>query len=319
MSLQDSLARISAGTHSQGHQQDVEDAVVNTYKQMFGREPSQNEFAQALPAFDTSANAGQAYLAQAQSAQQNSPEGQQATALAKYNSNPDQWNSQVNNSFKTNLGRDATAAEQQHFGSLLANGTIDPYGLTQFVQGTPEYGQTQDKNFQDSQKTGLQKQNADYYTNTLLPQIQSTLAGQGRSLDSSTYTAMMAQAAKQQEDSMNQYMTGLSATQYAGRTGQAQTDYGSYLASLKNNQDRNYQLQDALTGQQNQFTGYNAQRDAYNQYLSQYGKRKGNVAGGAVSGGVAGASAGAAFGPWGAGIGGLLGAGLGAYGQSQNS
>lgn len=317
MSLQDSLDRISKGQHSLGHQQDVEDAVVNSYKQMFGRDPSQQEFSQALPAFDTSANAGLSFLAQSQQQQQNSPEGQQAADLAKYNADPNKWNDQINSLFKTSLNRDASDAEKQHFGSLLASGKIDSYGLNQFVQGLPEYGQAQDKAFQDSQRSGLEAADTKYYTDQLLPQIQSQMASQGRSLDSSGYSAMLAQAAKQQADSRNSYLSQLSASQYAGRTGQAQTDYQNYLNGLTQNQQRNYQTQDALTSRTNQYADYNAQRDAYNQYLAQYGKRQNNGLGSLVGGSI-GTGLGAYLGGTeGAKVGYQAGSGVGGAAQSQ--
>lgn len=274
MSLQDAVNRFNTRTHSQGRQQDIEQAAYESFRQLFGRDPSETEFAQSLPAFDSSANAGQSYLAQYKNTVENSPEGQQKKFLEQYNADPAKWNQQIGGMFSTSLGREATEAEKKHFGSLLASGQVDEYGLNQFLQALPEYRQKQDTEFRNTQRGEFEKADTQYYTDKLLPAIQAQMAQSGRSLESSGYASAMAQAAKQQSQEREKYLTNLSSQQYLGRTGDARKDYESYIGQLGENRQRNYGLQDQLQGRSNQYADYNLQRDAYDQFLSRYGKQK---------------------------------------------
>lgn len=274
MSYESSLREINAGMHSDGRQADIEHAAINGFRQLFGRDPNMNEFAQALPAFDSSANAGMSYLSQYKNTIDNSPEGQKKKFLEQYNSNSAEWNKQISGMFSTSLGREATAAEQKHFGSLLASGQVDEYGLGQFLQALPEYRQKQDTEFRNTQRGEFEKADTQYYQDKLLPAIQAQMAQSGRSLESSGYASAMAQAAKQQSQERERYLTNLSSQQYMGRTGDARKDYESYVGQLGENRQRNYGMQDQLQGRSTEHANYNMQRDAYDQYISRFGKPK---------------------------------------------
>lgn len=248
--------------------------VIRQFYEAFGRIPTRDEISMALPAADIGTVQSRDFINQYKQRLDNSPEGLLKKNQDKYASGKDQWDSQIASMFQNSLGRDATAAEKQHFGSLLASGEADAYGIGSFLQALPEYRNKQDTEFRGQQRGEFEKADTQYYTDKLLPAIQAQMAQSGRSLESSGYASAMAQAAKQQAQERERYLTNLSSQQYMGRTGDARKDYESYIGQLGDNRQRNYRLTDAFTGRQNEVSDYYRKKDDYDQYLSRYGRPK---------------------------------------------
>lgn len=233
---------------------------------------------------------------------------------------PGQYNA-VSQAFQQTLGRDATQEEKDHFGALLANKTLDSYSLNQWLSQLPENVTKQDAEFRKNLSGDLQKQDAQYYNEQVLPGISQSFAKSGRSFDSSGYAQALAQAAQQQNRQREGFLSNLTAQQYNQNKSNV---YDQYLNSVGRTQaldDYNRQRGNALTDASyqhlNQLGDYELQRQAYEGYLKRYGKRNNNGGLGALAGGVAGAGLGSLIG----GPAGLLpGYGLGAgFGQSTGS
>lgn len=225
-----------------------------------GHPPSDAQLAQATAAY--------------QSGDPNRPNRQAGDAfvyqMVQGITNPDTAKPQyenVNQIFQSTLGRDATQQEKDHFGSVMAKGDIDQYSLGQWLQQLPESVQKQDKTFREGLSSDLQKQDAQYYNEQVLPGIQSTYAKQGRSFDSSSYAQALAQAAQGQNRQRESFLSNLTASQYGGSQANARADYLNNIA-------RGYQSQDYLRTRGNELSDFASQQQAYNSYLARYGKRK---------------------------------------------
>jgi hypothetical protein len=307
-----------------GRENDAKDQVYITYNKLFGRDPTAAEVAQAMPFYGTDPhitdnNNGNAYIANLYQQQQNTPDKlmqkQQEDALTK----APQYYDQINQLFKSSLNRDATDAEKQHFGSLMATGQADQYGVSQLLQGTSEYQQGQNKNFQDQLRGQLSSADSEYFNKYLSPQIQSQFANAGRRLDQPALANAFAQAGQQQNLQREQWLGQVSANQYNNSSQNAYGDYQNYVNQLygRQNQQIGTQLGYAQQNQQRQYdvADYQYQQDAYNRYLQQYGKR--NTGLGGLIGGALGAGLGGYFGgAQGANAGYGIGSGLGNAGQS---
>lgn len=298
------------------------------FRQMFGRNPTASELTQLAPAYMSDdpniANQvqGRSLLAQYFQSLSNTPERQAAQKQKEYEAKAPQYYDEINQQYQQALGRDATDSEKKHFGALRASGNVDSYTVGEFLAALPEAVKKQDESFQQNLTGKLQSQDQQYYQENILPAIQQSFAKDGRSFDSSAYAAMLAKAAQQQNTNRDSFLSNLSASQYAGSQGLAQSAYGNAYNNYNNLQNysmlRSNQLQDAFTGRSNDLQDYEMQKQAYDQYLQRYGKRN-SVGMGALQGGMSGAGTGAMVGgPWGALIGGVGGAALGGYGASQN-
>lgn len=301
--------------------------IARDFNQMFGRMPTQAEVAQLAPSYLAGGDAtdpnvvnGQATLASYYTQTQNTPEAlaakQQADALAKYQTGQTGFDATTNQAFQQATGQAATSDELSHFGSLLATGQIDAYGLSQLVGQTQQAQQYQTQQYQNTLSSNLQATQGDYFKNYINPSILSQTAAAGRDPNSSGVQQAEVQAGKQQNYDLQNYLANFGATQYGQSAQNQQGVYQQYL-------NQQYGLQNAgLTQQigeqsylQNQNTNlqnYQLQQNAYNQYLSQYGNRNNTLSGtlnGILGGAIGGGKAG---GPYGAIGGGILG-GLGGY------
>lgn len=310
-----------------GGQQAAEFYAARDFAKQFSRNPTQSELSMLAPAYIGSdpnvANLAQGKGAVSQYFQTyaNNPQDIAASQNAQYLKDAPQHYDDINNVFQSQLGRAATQDELDHFGSLLASGTTDKYGLQTFLQQQPEYQTTKNKNFQNDLSTQLSGYDSDYFKSNILPALQEAYAKQGRSFDSSAFQGAATNSAQQQNVQRQQYIAGLSAQQYGNVESNAYNDYAAQVANQ--NALTNAGINAKYTGVQNlndrinSFTDYNTQSQAYNQYLAKYGKRSNPLLGGlqgALSGAAAGGSVG---GPWGALAGAVGGGALGAYGSSK--
>ncbi len=291
------------------------------FAQMFGRNPTASELASLAPSYAGDKNidntsAGKAAVAQYFQAMSNTPVNQQAAQNAKYAAQAPQYYDKINGMFQGTLGRDATDAEKNHFGSLMATGAVDDYTVGQFLSALPESVQKQDAAFRTSLTSDLQKQDAQYYNEQIMPGITAANARAGRSTESSGYQNALALAAQQQNRQRESFLSNLTAQQYGNSQGLAQDSYNNAYSGYQNLQNysmqRSNQMQDQATGRVRELQDYTTQKNAYDDYLRRYGKRNGSSAyGGALAGGVSGAASGAMLGSVVPGIGTAVGAGVG--------
>jgi len=303
--------------------QDYAEAYARqAFQEILGRDPTTAELAQVTPVFMGSdpnihdIAGGRSAVAQIAMAEQNNPDTLAAKKRSDLEAKAPGYYSNVDSMFQSTLGRSATDAEKKHFGSLLADGSVDEYSLGSYLQNLPEYVTKQDKEFRDSMSNELQTQDQRYYSEKVLPSIAQDFARKGRSVDSSGYASALALAAQDQNKQRESFLSNLSASQYAGNKSNARADYETLLNNYYKNQnysrDRQAQLSDATTGRINELQNYNIQKQAYEDYLRRYGKRSNAQGIGSLVGGVAGGAAGAYFGgPAGMSAGYQAGSGLG--------
>lgn len=270
-----------------GGQQAAEYYAARDFVAQFGRNPTQSEIAMLAPAYlsgdpnRAGLGAGKAAIAQYFQSVQNTPANQYAQQQAQYEADAPQHYDAINQMYQSTLGRDATDAEKKHFGSLLASGQVDQYGVGQFLQALPETVRKQDEAFRNQLSGTLQKQDAQYFNEQIMPSIQSQFAQQGRDVRSSGFANSLAQAATQQNRQREGFLSNLSASQYGNQQGLAQNaynqTYGAYTGLQDYSRQRAAQLQDATQGRINDLADYDKQARMYNDYLARYGKRGGWV------------------------------------------
>lgn len=299
--------------------------AFNAFRQQFGRNPTQSELTMLTPSFASGGayTTGPSAVAQYYQSLANTPSNltanQNKNALEAYKKDQANFDSQINGIFKQSTNRDATDAERQHFGSLLATGEIDPYGLTQLVGQTQEAQQNQTQKYQDTLSKNIQGTQGDYYKNQILPGLESNFTKQGRSFDSSGFQNAAVQAGKQQNYDLQNYLAQFGAGQYGQSASNQQNVYKQYMDSLYGRQNAGIAqiggFQSDMGKRNQELFDYQTQMNAYNNYLARYGKRSSGASGaiqGAFSGGMTGGMVG---GPWGALAGAGAGAGLGYFGS----
>lgn len=290
------------------------------FQEIYGRAPTTDELAQIVPTYVGADQnlpnqaQGKAFIAQMHQASENTPDKLYAKTQAQYLADAPKHFDDVNQMFQSQLNRQASQEELNHFGSLLASGTTDQYQLQNFLQQQPEYQNTQNKNFQDKLSGQLSGYDQQYFQNNILPSIQQAYAKQGRSFDSSAFQGAATQSAQQQNVGRQQYLAGLSAQQYGGVQQNAYNDYANQVANqqaLTNSGiNAHYQGIQNTQNRSNQIQDFNTQNQMYQQYLAKYGKRNNGL------GGLLGMAGGAALGSFGGIPGAQLGATLGgAFGQ----
>lgn len=294
-------------------------SVYNAFMDLKGREPTEDEISKYLPAFTANGNQGRALIVQEKELEENSPEKLAARKEEELSGRAKEYQGQVGSLFQSTLGREATSAELNHFGKLMASKEVDEYDLQNFLKQLPEVRQKEDEAFRGQQRGEFAKADTQYFQENLLPAIQSDFARRGRSVDSSGFASALSEAARKQAQEREGYLTQLSANQYQGRTGAAREDYMSYMNRYHGNQDynraRGNELSDRIYGQHSELGNYSMQKQAYDEYLRKYGKRGGSPLAGAASGAMSGAAAGSVAGPWGAAIGGVAGGAMGYFGS----
>lgn len=284
--------------------------LVKYFKQSIGRMPTQDEISQFLPTYvgadKNITDVAQGNAAVARYHQQMNPNAQlEKEAPGQYDA--------VNALFKQNLGREATDDEKNHFGTLLASKQYDAYTISQFLQTLPENVKKQDKAFQDELSGTLQKQDAQYYNEQIMPGIEHSFAKAGRSFDSSGYAQALAQAAQGQNRQREGFLSNLTAAQYGNSQANARADYLGNYSYLR---DRSNQLQDQNTSRLYELENFNIQKRSYDDYLKRYGKRSsgfgsmGSLAGMGIGAALAAPTGGMSI-PMGAMLGSAIGGGGG--------
>lgn len=244
--------------------------AYNSFKELFGRAPTQGEFNQAMGAFQgaNSAITGRAYLANLQQQYKQNPLLDPSNPQA--NRNPQDVQGDVQSQFKTILGRDATPDELQHFSQAIQSGQTDAYGLSSFLKTQPEYTNAQDQQF----RSGLNDELAGYDNKEFGRQkndIYSDYASRGLGGSSSLDFALTDLMGKLSEN-RSKYLSGLSAQQYGGNKDLAIGGYKNTLDQLynANQQQRQGQNQYAQSLIDRGFAGadYGQQQRDYNNAMN---------------------------------------------------
>lgn len=310
-----------------GGQQAAAVYAFNQFQKTFGRNPSQQELDQLTPAYiggdPNIANVagGNAQVASYFQQQTNTPQNIYNQQQSQYLQDAPKHADDVKTQFQQALGRDPTQDELTHFGALIASGQ-DPYQVGQALQQTQEYQNSANTKFQNQLQGQLQQSNSTYFNQFIAPQLQSSAALAGRSMDSSGVNAQLANAALQQNQGLQQFLAQTTAQNYQNSTANATNQYNQLMGQqygLQNAGVNSGLANQASNQQYNQnLNMYQLQQQSYDRYLNQYGKRN-NGLGGAI-GGVVGGGLGAFFGgPMGAGAGYQIGSSLGNIGQSASS
>lgn len=303
------------------------------FSKMFGRNPTQSELDLLSSAYVGSdpniANTagGKSAIAQYYQTQVNTPQAAEEDADAKLKEKVPQQYDAVKQQFQSVLGRDPSQSELDHFSTMIAQGTADPYSVGQGLQTLPEYTSKQDTTARDALRTELSSADTKYLNEQVMPSITSQFAQAGRDVSSGSapLAAALANAAKQTNNQRETYLATVGHDDYTNQRQQTINNYLNNQARAYQTADqstmRGYQITDQNTARANNLQDYLTQQSAYNDYLQNYGRKNkggGSVFAGAAQGGLSGAAAGGSVGgPWGALIGGVAGAGLGAYGASQ--
>lgn len=281
--------------------------AYKSFQSILGRDPTAEEFAQIVPIFqqDNGQTYGNAWLSQYKQQQDLNP-ANRAKDAGKYSG-------QLNQTFQSMLGRDATSDEIDHFGSLLATGNVNAYQLQDFLRGTTEYQQGQDKQFRTGLSKELEDSDVRFFDRSkqaLLSQFMQNGTGQSSALDSA-----MADLMGQIAEKRSGFLSQVSSQQYGANKDLALGNYANardeYFGNQAYGRGQAQKQQDYYQGRSDNLTDYNRQQQDYMNFLnSQGGKRKDPW--GQIIGGAAGATIGGfTGGPAGAGAGYQIGSGLG--------
>lgn len=319
------LANQSPWTGAAGGQSAASFTAAQEFAQIFGRNPTASELAQLTPSFMSgdpnrlNQAGGNAAVASYYDSFANTPGNitaqQNQKALQAYQSGQSGFDATTNSAFQQATGQAATSDELSHFGSLLATGQIDAYGLSQLVGQTQQAQQYQTQQYQNQLSQNLQQTQGDYYKNYINPSILSQTASAGRDPNSSGVQQAEVQAGQQQNYQLQDYLANFGASQYGQSAQNQQGVYQQYLNQQYNLQNAGVSQQLAgnanLTGYNQNLANYQYQQSAYQNYLNSYGRSNGGAAG-ALGGAAAGAKLGSLAGPWGTAIG-AVGGGLAGY------
>lgn len=280
---EDPLAELPQYGGAGGSAQVMKFSAGQKFKELFGRNPTASELSLLAPYYNgndpniVNTAGGDAAVAQYYQQISNSPENLAKRQQEQYAGEAGQYGDTIDQLFQSNIGRAATSEEKAHFGSLMASGQYDAYTLGQSLQQLPESVRKQDEEFRKSLSADLQSQGERYFSEKLLPSIQSQFARQGRNVDSSSYAAALAQAGQQQNLDRESFLRDLTANQYAGSQAGARQDYQNYLNRYYQTQDYATQRTDSLSDASRQrlydVLDYQQQAKDYENYLKRYGKK----------------------------------------------
>ena len=310
---------------SGGSQQAAQAYAAKEFVKVFGRNPTQSELDQLTPSYlsgdknianTAGGNAAvSAYYDSFANTPTNITAKQNADALAAYQAGQSGYDATTNAAFQQATGQAATPDELSHFGSLLATGATDAYGLSQLIGQTQQAQQYQTQQYQNQLSQNLQATQGSYYQDYINPSILSQTAAAGRDPNSSGVQQAEVQAGQQQNYQLQDYLANFGASQYGQSAQNQQGVYQQYLNQQYNLQNAGISQQLAgnsnLTGYNQNLSNYQYQQNAYQNYLNNYGKSSGSLSG-AVGGAAAGAKLGSLAGPWGTAIG-AVGGGLAGY------
>lgn len=277
---------------------------LNLLKQgqdLLGRDMTPQEVARFSPYFQgpNGPQTGPAALAQFAEEESRNP--------ANLGKKAQQYSGQIGGFYQDLLKRGATSEEADYFGRLMATGQVTPYEIQQFIRATPEFQTNVDKEFRSS----LSDELAGYDEKAFGRERENILSQYTRAglQNSSALDFAITEALGKIQEERGQFLGGLSAQQYSGNKAAARGDYeymrGRQAADRDYGRNRGDQYLDYLTQRADQGTDYARQRNDYLQFLSSQPRQKG---GNFLTGALTGAGALAPLGPWGAAIGGGLGA-----------
>lgn len=306
------------------------------FYQLFGRNPSEVELTQLSSAYiggdKNIANVpgGDSAVAQYYQSQQNSPEKMQEDEEAKLKAKVPEHYDGVKGVFKETLGRDPNQQELDHFATMIARGDADAYTISQGLQTLPEYTKGKDTEARTALRGELSDADTKFLQDKAFPTIQAQFARQGRDVSAGNVglQTALANAASELNVNRENYLATIGREDYTNRRADSINQYLQGLQRQYQTNDmgaaRNYQLQDQAKARQLELENYYMQKSQYDDYLQNYGRRKGagsgSIFGGAASGALGGAAAGSTIMPgWGTAIGGVVGAGLGAFGAAQSN
>lgn len=233
--------------------------VYNYFMSTAGREPTSSELAKFTPIFQGSYTEGNAAISAYLDL-----EAQKPGALVQ---KAPQYSEQVNKIFQSNLGREATADELTHFGTLLASGNVDAYGLQEFVKGTDEYQTAADKKFRGSLATELEGYDTSFF-NKAKENVLSRFAQNG-TLGSSALDFALTDLMGQIAEKRGSYLADLSARQYGGNKDLALSNYRGtmdrYLDETNAERARGYSDINRAFGRSNDIQDYYTQMRGYRQ------------------------------------------------------
>lgn len=249
------------------------------FYQLFGRNPTPSELAQFSGAYagdtnKTNTAQGNQAVAQYFQGQSNTPANIYANQQKQWAAGANQHYDAVNQIVSSALGRKATQDELDHYGTLISSGQADPYQIQQFIQSTPEYQNTQDKNFRTGLDTDLQKSDQTFF-NTQKGNIAQQYAQMGRATSPALDVALT-QLASQLNSQRGQYLSQLSASQYGGNKAAALGDYQKTQQGVSDRVNQNtqgiYGNTQAMNSRLNNITDYNTQQNAYMDSLGRQNK-----------------------------------------------
>jgi hypothetical protein len=235
--------------------------VYNYFQQTVGRDPTSSELAQFIPIMQGSYTHGNSAISSYLDMQ-----AQRPGALAD---KAPTFAPQVNDVFQTVLGRQPDKEELSHFGSLLASGNVDAYGLRDFLKGSSEFQTAEDTKFRGglaSELQGYDNQFFDKAKENVLSRFANngTMGGSARSsaLDFAL-TDLMGQIAEKR----GSYLADLSSRQYGGNKDLAISNYRGtmdrYLDDVNAERNRGYQNIDRAYGRSQEIDDYNRQQRSY--------------------------------------------------------
>lgn len=279
--------------------------IYKTGQELLGRDLTQNELYALRPKFSgpNGADTGKAYLAELAQQEAKSPDALKKKAGA--------FGGQVNDIYRSLLGRDATASESDYYGRLLASGEVSPYEAEQYLKAGQEYQGIKDKEF----RGGLKDELLGYNQKAFDKAKESILSSYTRAglQNSSDLDFALANASKDLTAEGDKYLTGLTASQYGGNKDAARADYenmlNQYLQGKAYTTSRSDKYLDYLTQRADQGTDYQRQMDDYMSFLKSQPKAKKPSAWGAAAM-LGGAALGSMAGPAGAAAGAQIGGGL---------
>lgn len=254
--------------------------AIQDFNQIFGRNPTQSELAQFVPAYlgngqDLSVTAGKAQVAAYFNQFSNSPANLYSRQQQAWSSAAPQYTDQVNQLTQSTYGRQATPDEVQHYGTLLASGQADAYTLGQFMQSLPEYQNAQDTAFRNSLDQELQKSDQAFFDRTK-GSIAQQYALMGRATSPALDVALT-DLASQLSSQRQSYLAQLSASQYGGNKqaalDQYKTNQNDVTGRIDNNTNANYESYLTRMKNLNDLSDYNRQAADWTQAMGQYGNK----------------------------------------------
>lgn len=252
------------------------------FEQIYGRQPTEAELAQIVPAYVgsdqhiTNNAQGKSYIAQMYQAEQNSPAKLYEKQQAEWRKEaPNQYGS-VGNTIKSLLGRDASQDELDHFGTMLASGQVDAYQLQDFLKAQPEYQGAQDKKFRGELSSELEGYDRSFF-DTAKEDVISRYAQMGRSTSPALDVALT-DLQGQINERRGQYLAQLGADQYRGNKDAAFGDYrttqSDWLSRRNQDIDARYSGMDRMRSRADEISDYTRQNSDFDRYNSMYGGGK---------------------------------------------